>query len=94
MRRRPVVIAYDVSCNKRRRKVFRCLESWRLSAQYSVFECKLNAREAEELFLQLTDLIHEDEDTLLLAWLDQNRKAKAVTKAAEIGFHAPSYYIG
>ncbi len=94
MRRRPVVIAYDISCNKRRRRVFRCLNSWSLNAQYSVFECMLSAPEAEELFLQLSDLIHQQEDTLMLAWLDKKRPAKAVTQSSTIGFKTPAWYMG
>ncbi len=94
MRRKPAVIAYDIACNKRRRRVFRCLQSWSLDAQYSLFECELSWREAEELFLQLSSLIDEDEDTLLLAWLDVRRQARSVTKGANIGFQTPAWYLG
>lgn len=94
MRRRPVVIAYDITCNKRRRQVYRCLLSWSLDCQYSVFECNLTHQEAEELFIQLTSLIDKDEDSLLLAWLSQKKKAKAITKNARIGFQTPVFYTG
>lgn len=94
MRRRPVVIAYDISSDKRRRQVFRCLKSWSLDCQYSVFECMLSASEAEELFLQLTALINQQEDTLMLAWLDKKRSAKAITQASNIGFQTPAWYVG
>lgn len=94
MRRRPVVIAYDISCNKRRRKVYRCLLAWQLDCQYSVFECSLTELEAEELFIQLTKIIDEDEDSLLLAWLSQKHKAKAITQHAHISFLSPVSYAG
>ena len=94
MRRKPAIIAYDIVSDKRRRRVFRCLQSWSLDAQYSVFECDLSWREAEELFIQLSDLIDPDEDTLMLAWLDKKRKAQAVTKGARIGFQRPAWYLG
>ena len=94
MRRKPAVIAYDISSNKRRRQVFRCLQSWSLDAQYSVFECNLTWREAEELFIQLTAIINEEDDTLMLAWLDQKRKAQPVTKGSRIGFQHPAWYLG
>ncbi len=94
MRRKPAVIAYDISSNKRRGKVFRCLKSWSLDAQYSVFECDLTWQQAEELFLQLTEYIDQDEDTLMLAWLDNKRQASAVTSAARISFQQPALYLG
>lgn len=94
MRRNPAVIAYDISCNKRRRKVYRCLLSWSLDCQYSVFECNLSYREAEELFIQLSGLIDADEDSLLLAWLSSKQKAKAITRNAKIGFQTPVFYAG
>jgi len=94
MKRKPAVIAYDISCDRRRRQVFRCLQSWSLDAQYSLFECDLTYNEAEELFIQLSQLINEEEDTLMLAWLDQRRKAQPVTKGARIGFQQPAWYLG
>ncbi len=94
MPRKPAVIAYDIRCDKRRRRVFRCLRSWRLDGQYSVFECRLSEPEARELFLQLVDLIDAAEDSLLLAWMDSGRPSRPVTRCARIGFQAPALYLG
>lgn len=94
MKRKAAIIAYDISCNKRRSKVFRCLKSWSLDSQYSLFECHLTQREAEELFIQLSDLISEDEDTLLLAWLDKRHKVRLLTKQSRLGFQIPAWYVG
>ena len=94
MRRNPAVIAYDICCNKRRRKVYRCLLAWQLDCQYSVFECNLTELEAEELFIQLANIIDETEDSLLLAWLSQKHKAKAITQQASISFLSPIVYAG
>jgi len=94
MKRRPAVIAYDIVCNRRRRRVFRCLQKWSLDAQYSVFECKLTHKEAEELFLQLVELIDSHEDSLLLGWLDNERKTLALTQSARPSFLHPACYLG
>jgi CRISPR-associated protein Cas2 len=94
MKRKSAVIAYDISCNKRRKKVFQCLQKWRLDGQYSLFECLLSDKEAEELFLQLTALIDESEDALMLAWLDNIKQASAVTESGRIGFQMPALYLG
>ena len=94
MKRKSAIIAYDITSNKRRGRVFRCLQAWSLDSQYSLFECQLTYREAEELFIQLTNLIDEDEDTLLLAWLDKRQTVRLLTKNSRISFKAPAWYVG
>jgi CRISPR-associated protein Cas2 len=93
MPRKPAVIAYDIVSDKRRRRVARCLNAWRLDGQYSVFECRLTEREAEELFLELIELIDSDTDALLLAWMDNTRESRPITRCARIGFRAPTLYL-
>jgi CRISPR-associated protein Cas2 len=93
MSRKPVVIAYDIVSNKRRRRVARCLKTWRLDGQFSLFECRLTETEAQELFLQIIDLIDTETDHLLLAWMDNTRDSHPITKCARIGFRIPSLYI-
>lgn len=95
MKRYNVVIAYDVTLDSRRRKLHRCLKKWGLNSQYSLFECQLGSKEAEELFLQLTDLINEQEDSLLLAWMDKRRQPKMITAVKQThDFQAPIWYEG
>lgn len=94
MKRRKVIIAYDIQSNKRRRKAFKCLSSWKLNSQYSVFECLLTAREAEELFLTLSHIIDDSNDKLMLTWLDKTRQATALTKSTNLGFQSASWYVG
>jgi CRISPR-associated protein Cas2 len=94
MPRKPAVIAYDIVTDKRRRQVARCLQTWRLDGQYSLFECRLTEAEAGELFLQLVDLIDTDTDALLLAWMDNTRPSSPITRCARIGFKAPTLYLG
>ena len=94
MRRKAAVIAYDIQSNKRRCKLFRILKLWKLDAQYSVFECRLTQVEAEELFLQLTNLLDEKTDSLLLAWLDMSRDSEGLTSCSRPGFKVPMWYAG
>lgn len=94
MKRRAAIIAYDVVCNRRRSQARRCLRTWSLDGQYSLFECELSNAEATELFVQLGEIIDPDEDRLFLAWLDRKRKCRAVTKCATPGFLVPALYAG
>lgn len=88
------VIAYDIVENKTRQRVFRCLRTWQLHSQYSVFECHLTSRQSNELLLQLCGMIDESQDKLLFAWLDMRRPAKPLTKRAAINFQKPVWYVG
>ncbi len=94
MKRRPAIIAYDIVSDARRRKVRRRLAAWRLDGQYSVCECRLAPREAEELFLQLADIIDEQEDRLLLAWMDNHHDARLLIGKGNIGFAEAGLYLG
>ncbi len=94
MQRRAAIIAYDIGCNRRRRRVHRCLERWRLAGQRSLCECRLNRREAEELFLQLMEHIDQDTDRLVLAWVDKPEDAQVLVGGGYIGFRQPGLYLG
>ena len=74
MKRKPAIIAYDISNPLRRRRVFKRLQAWRIDGQKSVHECLRNEREAQELYAQLMELIDTDSDHLLLAWLAPGKR--------------------
>lgn len=58
------VIAYDIPNDKRRNKVAKTLEGHGERVQYSVFECRLTARQFEKLWKELTERIATAEDSL------------------------------
>jgi CRISPR-associated protein Cas2 len=60
------VVTYDVSDDKRWRKVFKLMRGYGDHVQYSVFRCELNERERVELMEKLTGAIKADEDQVLL----------------------------
>lgn len=88
------IVAYDIVDDKNRRRAFRCLQSWHIASQYSLFECQLNQKQSEELLLQLCEIIDQDQDKLLFVWLDKQRPARALTKRASINFKSPACYLG
>ncbi|MDQ2694747.1 MAG: CRISPR-associated endonuclease Cas2 [Pseudomonadota bacterium] len=73
MTRRPAVIAYDISSDSTRRRIYRILLEWRLDGQKSVHECVLSPAQAQELFMQLGSAIDRERDRLLLAWVTPQR---------------------
>ena len=72
--RKPLIVAYDISKNKSRNRVFKIMKSWRIGGQKSVHECRLDIGQVKELFLQLAEHMNEKTDSLLVVWLEPHRK--------------------
>jgi len=60
-RRRFVVISYDISDDKRRDKVFKCLKRFGQHVQYSVFECDITEKDYVRLRYLLEKIIRREE---------------------------------
>ncbi len=60
------VIAYDISDNENRLKVFRILSELGFNSQKSVFECELQSDEILRLVSRLTSYIDPESDSLLV----------------------------
>jgi CRISPR-associated protein Cas2 len=58
------VVTYDISCDKRRKKVADLLEGYGRRVQYSVFECVLTAAKYKELRQRLRKRIKDGEDSV------------------------------
>jgi CRISPR-associated protein Cas2 len=58
------LIVYDITCNKRRKKVSDLLEGYGARVQYSVFECVLNLNQYQQLCNRLKKRIKLDEDSI------------------------------
>jgi CRISPR-associated protein Cas2 len=65
-----IVIAYDVSDQKRLAKVAGICEDFGARVQYSIFECHLEIEAFNELWLKLLAAINEDEDRLVAYRID------------------------
>ena len=58
------VIVYDITDDKRRKKVAELLEGYGERVQYSVFECVLNKRQYQQLAHRLKKRINLEEDSI------------------------------
>lgn len=56
-----IVISYDISDNKRRRKIAKILEGYGYRVQYSIFECDLDARKLRQLKKRLRPYVEADQ---------------------------------
>ena len=58
------VIAYDIPVDRRRTKVARALSDFGVRIQYSVFECRLERDQFDEMLARIEALIDDKEDRL------------------------------
>ncbi len=75
------LVCYDISDDKRLRKVFQCLRAWGDHLQYSVFECQLSPSDLVKVRAELKALIHHDEDQVLFVCLgpSEGRGERVIT---------------
>jgi len=82
------VICYDITNDKRRRKVVDIMESYGQRAQYSVFECDITDRQQMTLQAKLAKVIDEDEDDVRFYPLNQAdiQRVRTLGKKARLNF--------
>jgi CRISPR-associated protein Cas2 len=59
-----IVVSYDISDDKRRRKVAKTAEDFGTRVQYSVFECRLQPAEFAKLKQRLRMYVREAQDSI------------------------------
>ena len=60
------IIAYDVTADKRRNKVFKKLKGRGDALQYSVFHCRLSKMELIQLQTELWEILNLKDDRLVI----------------------------
>lgn len=73
-----VVVAYDVSDDRRRSRVVKILEKVGVRINYSVFECMLTDAQLEKLKHDIGDKINQKEDTVVYYSICMDCYAKIV----------------
>lgn len=75
-----LVIAYDISSDSTRRRVYRTLRRYGAWRQYSVFELKISKTDRVELEDRLSDIVEaEDGDRIRIYRLCESCEETAVT---------------
>jgi CRISPR-associated protein Cas2 len=74
------IVAYDVTSDKRRDKVFKVLKGAGARLQFSVFQCDLSDRGREQLISDLAEVIAPKDDQILFVDVGpaEGRAAKSV----------------
>ncbi|ANQ54516.1 hypothetical protein XJ44_08955 [Thermosipho affectus] len=82
------VISYDITNDKRRRKLTKYLESYGVRVQYSVFETELSREQLSILIRELKKRIDEKEDTIRIYPISKDARKSITTLGKDKG----SYY--
>ena len=75
------VVAYDISCPRRWRRVQKIVKSICRRGQLSVFVCRATPARIEKLDRDLRDILHRSDDRLLIVDLGLAHTAEAQVKA-------------
>lgn len=77
------IVAYDISDQKRWRRVFKIMNGYGEWLQLSIFQCRLNRARHAELIAMLDEIIHHDEDHLVV--IDVGPAKKIAPKIVSLG---------
>lgn len=77
------IVTYDVSDPKRWRAVFKLMHGYGEWLQLSVFQCRLSRQRHAELLATLDEIIHHDNDHILM--LDLGMADKVAPRVVSLG---------
>ncbi|MEA3415506.1 MAG: CRISPR-associated endonuclease Cas2 [Thermodesulfobacteriota bacterium] len=90
-----VVVAYDISNDKRRNKVAKCLQGYGERVNFSVFECILKAGSFARMKKELKELVKHKEDNIRIYLLckDCIKKTEVIGGGTQGFNNSPLLYI-
>jgi CRISPR-associated protein Cas2 len=74
-----IVVAYDITADRRRTRLHKRLKSFGTAVQYSVFECVLDERQLREMKAMVRKIIHSREDLIRYYSLCESCRARVQT---------------
>ena len=77
------IVTYDISDQKRWRRVFRLMHGYGEWLQLSVFQCRLSRKQHAELISLLDGIIHHREDHVML--MDLGPADKVTPRVTSLG---------
>jgi CRISPR-associated protein Cas2 len=88
------VIGYDITDNKRRKKVSDLLEGYGVRVNYSLFEVKITKTNLKKLLLQILKIVDKKEDSIRFYHICKNCEEKSFEVCDNIGlFEEKEFFI-
>jgi len=84
------IVTYDISDQKRWRKVFKLLKGYGHWLQLSIFQCRLTAKRQADMAARIEDLIKTTEDHVLILDLGQADKVKPSIQSLGKNYKMPT----
>jgi len=82
------IVSYDISDNRRWRKVYKTMQGFGEWLQFSVFQCRLSGRRRAELETELRKLIKTEQDHALVIDIGPSDKTNVVVTSIGKSFSA------
>ena len=92
-RRRLTLVAYDISCSRRRAQALRAVQAFGIEGQKSAHECALTEGEHRELEDRLRQLVDDATDRLMMVPLDARTTVRALHRRSPAE-PKPYFYVG
>ncbi len=89
------IVTYDIADPKRLRRVFKTMRAWGDHLQLSVFECQLTRLDLVRLRGELDEIIHHNQDQVLLVDLGpaEGRGERVITALGKPYVHVDAPLI-
>jgi CRISPR-associated protein Cas2 len=91
--RKLYLLSYDIGDDKRLYHALKCVRAYATGGQKSVHECWLSAAEKEGLLAQLTTIIDDQEDSLMIIRLDPRQQVHTLGQG-EVAEEPSWFYMG
>lgn len=80
-----ILVSYDISDQKRWRKVFKLMKAYGEHVQYSVFLCQLTELQRAKLQALLEDIIHHQNDQIMFVQIGPVKDGQLSKKISTVG---------
>lgn len=87
------LIAYDITDDRRRGRLFRLLHRWGEPVQKSVFHCRVRVGALPSLQREVDDLIQHDEDGVLYCPLCSRCRGRVIAAGCQVNIEAEDTII-
>jgi len=77
------IVAYDISCPKRWRRIFKVMNGYGEWLQLSIFQCRLSRARHAELVALLDEIIHHKQDHVVV--IDVGTAERAEPRVTSLG---------
>ncbi len=74
------LVTYDITSNKIRNKIAKCLSGYGNRVQYSVFECEINPKKFKQLYKELLKRMEKSEEgNICIYYIDEYARSNILT---------------